>query len=142
MKGCPMPKLRINAKPIRPTDAELEILRVLWRLGPSSVRDVHEVITAGEKQTIFNTTLKMMHILLEKGLVTREDARRPHIYQAAIPEAQMQQQLVADLLDRAFGGAASKLVAALTATNISDEELADIRRFLNEHEEKTNEHAD
>jgi len=76
-----------------------------------------------------------------KGLVTREDVRRPHVYQAAIPEAQMQ-QLVSDLLERAFGGAARKLVAALTATDISNEELADIRRFLNEHEEKSNEHAD
>jgi len=137
-----MPKSRTKTKPTRPTDAELEILRALWHLGPSTASQVHQVITAGKKQTIFNTTLKMLHILLEKGLVTREDARRPHIYQAAIPEAQMQQQLVSDLLERAFGGAARKLVAALTATDISDEELADIRRFLNEHPERSDGHAD
>ena len=131
-----------KTKSPRPTDAELEILRVLWSLGPSTVREVHEVITAGQKQTTFNTTLKMLHIMFGKHLVTREDVRRPHVYQAAIPEAQMQQQLVSDLLERAFGGAARKLVAALTATDISNEELADIRRFLNEHEEKSNEHAD
>jgi len=106
------------------------------------VREVHEVITAGEKQTTFNTTLKMLHIMFDKGLVTREDVRRPHVYQAAIPEAEMQQRLVSDLLERAFGGAARKLVAALTATDISDEELADIRRFLNEHGERDDEHAD
>ena len=137
-----MPKSRTKTKPTRPTDAELEILRVLWHLGPSTVSQVHQVINAGKKQTIFNTTLKMLHIMFGKGLVTREDARRPHIYQAAIPEAQMQQQLVSDLLQRAFGGAARKLVAALTATDISDEELADIRRFLNEQGEEKHGHAD
>jgi BlaI family penicillinase repressor len=130
-----------QTKPNRPTDAELEILRVLWRLGAATVRQVHEVITSGEKQTTFNTTLKMLHIMFEKGLVTREDVRRPHVYQPAIPEEQMQQRLVSDLLQRAFGGAARKLVAALTASNISDEELADIRRFLNEHGERPDEHA-
>ena len=137
-----MPKLRTRTKPARPTDGELEILRVLWRLGPSTVRQVHEVITAGRKQTTFNTTLKLLRIMYGKGLVTREDARRPHVYQPAIPEAQMQQRLVSDLLERAFGGAARKLVAALTATDISDEELADIRRFLNEHAERSDEHAE
>ena len=129
-------------RPTRPTDAELEILRVLWQLGPSTVRQVHEVITAGTRQTTFNTTLKFLHIMYEKGLVTREDAHRPHVYQAAIPEAQMQQLLVSDLLKRAFGGAARKLVAALTATDISDEELADIRQFLNEQGEEKHGHAD
>ena len=137
-----MSKTRTKAKPGRPTDAELEILRVLWSLGPSTVRAVHEVITAGEKQTTFNTTLKMLHIMFAKHLVTREDVRRPHVYQAAIPEAQMQQQLVSDLLERAFGGAARKLVAALTAADISDEELADIRRLLDEHGRRNDEHAD
>jgi len=135
-----MAKSRTKLKPTRPTVAELEILRVLWHLGASTVREVHEVITAREKQTTFNTTLKLLHIMFGKGLVTREDVRRPHIYQAAIPEEQMQQQLVSDLLERAFGGAARKLVAALTATNISQEELADIRRFLNEHGEGSHEH--
>jgi len=137
-----MSKTRPKAKPTGPTNAELEILRVLWSLGASTVRQVHEVLTGGEKQTTFNTTLKMLHIMLDKGLVTREDVRRPHVYQAAIPEEQMQQQLVSDLLKRAFGGAARKLVAALTATDISAEELADIRQFLKDHEERRDEHTD
>ena len=137
-----MPKSRRNPRPLRPTDADLEILRVLWSLGASTVREVHDVVTAGEKQTTFNTTLKMLHIMLDKGLVTREDVRRPHVYQAAIPQEQMQQQLVSSLLERAFGGAARELVAALTAADISDEELADIRQFLNEHAERSDEHAD
>jgi BlaI family transcriptional regulator, penicillinase repressor len=141
MKGRPMGKSPTQGKASRPTDAELEILRVLWRLGDGTVREVHEAVTAGQKRTTFNTTLKMLHIMLEKGLVTRQDARRPHIYQPAIPEEQMQQRLVSDLLDRAFGGAARKLVAALAATDISDEELADIRQLLNEHGDNNNEDA-
>ena len=136
-----MARSRTNTKSTGPTNAELEILRVLWSLGVSTVRQVHEVLTGGQKQTTFNTTLKMLNIMLEKGLVTREDVRRPHLYQAAVPEEQMQQQLVSDLLNRAFGGAARKLVAALTATDISDEELADIRRFLNESEGRNDEHT-
>jgi len=137
-----MAKSRTNNQPRRPTDAELEILRVLWQLGPSTVREVHDAVTAGGKGTTFNTTLKMLNIMHGKDLVTRQDVRRPHVYQAAIPEAQMQQRLVADLIERAFGGAARKLVAALTAMDISDEELADIRRFLNEQGEKNDERAD
>jgi len=137
-----MPRTRRRAKPTRPTDAELEILRVLWRLGPSMVRQVHAALNDGQERTRFNTTLKMLHIMFGKGLVTREDAHRPHVYQAAIPEAQMQQLLVLDLLERAFGGAARKLVAALTATDISDEEQAAIRRFLNEPGERRHEHTD
>ena len=129
-----MSRTRTNTKSTGPTNAELEILRVLWSLGASTVREAHEVLTGGEKQTTFNTTLKMLNIMLDKGLVTREDVRRPHVYQAAIPEEQMQQQLVSDLLKRAFGGAARKLVAALTATDISAEELADIKQFLNDQE--------
>ena len=130
-----MAKSRTKTKPTRPTDAELEILRVLWRLGPSTVRQVHEAMNAGQKRTAFNTTLKMLHIMFEKRLVSREDIRRPHVYQAVLPEARMQQQLVSDLLTRAFGGAARKLVAALTATGISRKEMAEIRRLLNEHKE-------
>ncbi|MBT3201519.1 MAG: BlaI/MecI/CopY family transcriptional regulator [Phycisphaerales bacterium] len=136
-----MSKSQTKNKSTGPTNAELEILRVLWSLETATVRQIHEVLTDGEKQTTFNTTLKMLNIMLDKGLVTREDVRRPHIYQAAIPEEQMQQQLVSDLLKRAFGGATRKLVAALTASDISNEELADIKQFLNDQEEKNDEHA-
>ncbi len=118
--------------PPRPTDAELEILRALWRLGPSSVRQVHEVLTGGAKQTAFNTTLKLLQIMYDKGLVHRDDARRPHVYRPAIPEERMQQRLVGDLLERAFGGSARKLVAALTAQDIPQEERDEIRRLLDE----------
>jgi len=141
LKGCPMPRSRSEVRPARPTDGELDILRVLWDRGPSTVRQVHQMIV-GRRQTTFNTTLKLLQIMFAKGLVTREDAHRPHIYQAAAPEAEVQRQLVSDLLQRAFGGAARKLVAALTTTNISDEEMAEIRRLLDERREKGDERTD
>ena len=115
--------------PIRPTDGELEILRVLWGRGPSGVGKVHKILHA-VKGTAYNTTLKLLQIMLEKGLVTRDDSERPQIYQAAVPEGEMQRHLVLDLLQRAFGGSARKLVAALTASDISKDELAEIRRLL------------
>ncbi len=135
MKGRPMSKSRTDAKPTRPTDAELEILRVLWRRGPSTVRQVHEALAA-DKDTSFNTKLKLLQIMHGKGLVTRDDSGRPHVYQAAAPETQMQKTLVSDLLRRGFGGSARKLVAALTATDIPEDELAEIRKLLNELGEK------
>ena len=125
------PKVKVS----RPTDAELEILRVLWSRGPSTVREVHEALAA-DRDTSFNTKLKLLQIMHAKGLVTREDSRRPHVYQAAAPESQMQKRLVSDLLRRAFGGSVPKLVAALTATDIPQDELAEIRKLLDELGEK------
>jgi len=127
-------------KPLRPTDGELEILRVLWQRGPSTVRQVHRAL-ATEKGTSYNTTLKLMQIMNEKGFVSRDESERPQVYHPALPEQQMQQRLVADFLHRAFGGSARKLVAALTATDISEKEVADIRRLLDELEEATDEHS-
>ncbi len=124
-----------NKEPRRPTDGELEILRVLWQHGPSTVREVHEILAA-DKRTTYNTTLKLMQIMNEKGTVTRDESRRPQVYRTSLPEERMQQRLVSDLLHRAFGGSARKLVAALTATDISEEELAEIRQVLDELEEE------
>ena len=126
--------------PFRPTDAELEILRVLWERGPSTVRDVHDRLGPA-KGTAFNTTLKLLQIMYEKGFVLREDYRRPHIYRPAVPEEQMQKHLMKDFLNRAFGGSARKLMAALTATDISERELGEIRRLLNRRGEGTNERS-
>ena len=127
-------------RPSRPTDGELEILRVLWERGPSTVRDVHDRL-GPPKGTAFNTTLKLLQIMHEKGLVVREDARRPHVYRPAVPEAQMQKHLVADLLNRAFGGSARKLMAALTAADIPEEEMEEIRRLLGRPGEESDERA-
>ena len=121
-------------KPLRPTDGELEILRVLWSRGPSTVREVHETL-AEHKGTSYNTTLKLMQIMHEKGVVTRDESQRPQVYRGTLHEDQMQQRLVADLLERAFGGSARKLVAALAARDISEEELTEIRKLLDKPEE-------
>jgi predicted transcriptional regulator len=125
----------MREKSSRPTDAELGILRVLWERGPSTVREVYEALDR-DRPVVYTTVLKLLQIMTEKGLVTREDAGRAHVYQARGSEEQAQRRLVGDLLDRAFGGSAQKLVLqALTARKASPEELAEIRRLLDTLEE-------
>src|SRR5215467_9125633 len=107
--------------PPRPTDAELDILTVLWSRGPSTVRDVHQTIAA-RKPTQYTTVLKLMQIMAEKGLVRRNEKQRAHIYQAARPREWTQQQLAGDLLQRAFNGSArSLMLGALSARKASKE---------------------
>lgn len=114
----------------RPTDAELAILRVLWQRGPSTVRQVHEVLSR-ERPAAYTTALKLLQIMAEKGLVERDERDRTHIYRARHGEEQTQRQLVRDLVDRAFGGSATKLVMqALAARRASPEELRDIRKAI------------
>lgn len=118
-----------------PTDAELQILNVLWERGPSTVREVHE---AKEWATGYTTVLKFLQIMTEKGLVVRDESQRSHIYHARLRQEQVQRQLVRDLIDRAFSGAADKLVLqAISASNVSSAELAEIRRLLDEMEGKS-----
>jgi len=118
----------------RPTDAELEILSVLWERGPSTVREVHESLS-GTKDTGYTTVLKLMQIMSEKGLVRRDERERAHVYEARLPQEQTQRQLVGDLLDKAFQGSAMKLVMHALATNkASAKELSEIRRVLDEFE--------
>lgn len=119
----------------RPTPGELEILRVLWQRGPSTVRDVHETLSAA-KPTGYTTVLKLLQIMADKGLVTRDVSKRTHIYHAALAQDQTQRQLLDDLLDRVFDGSASQLVMqALAAGHATDEEIAMIRRMLDDLEE-------
>jgi predicted transcriptional regulator len=114
----------------RPTDGELAILRVLWNRGPSTVRQVHDVLSR-DRPTTYTTALKLLQIMTEKGLVTRDESDRTHVYEARLSEEQTQRQLVRDLLDRAFGGSASKLVMqALASRRATAEELAEIRRLI------------
>lgn len=114
----------------RPTDAELSILRILWARGPSTVRQVHEQL-ASERPAAYTTALKLLQIMTEKGLVERDERDRTHIYRARLSEETTQRQLVRDLLDRAFGGSAGKLVMqALAARRASAEELIDIRKAI------------
>jgi predicted transcriptional regulator len=120
--------------PPRPTPAELEILRSLWQLGPSTVREVQERLEL-ERPTGYTTVLKLMQIMTDKGLVRRDESARAHVYAAAIPEEATQKQLVRDLVDRAFGGSASQLVLhALSARQTSPRDLQRIRALLDEIE--------
>ena len=105
-------------------------MRVLWDLGPCTVRQVHEVLSR-ERAAAYTTSLKLLQIMTEKGLVSRDERDRSHVYHAKLTEEQTQRQLVRDLLDRAFGGSASKLVMqALAARRASAEELSEIRRLI------------
>ena len=124
-------------KPIpRPTEAELEILTVLWSRGAATVREVHETISAREP-TQYTTVLKTMQIMAEKGLVNRDETERAHIYESAKPREWTQQQLAGDLLHRAFNGSArSLMVGALSARKASRAELAELRRLLDEYEKE------
>jgi BlaI family transcriptional regulator, penicillinase repressor len=112
----------------RPTDAELAILRVLWARGPSTVRQVAEILG---RETGYTTVLKLLQIMTEKGLVRRDESARTHVYEAAHSQDQTERQLVADLMDRLFDGSAAKLVLqALASTKTSPEELAEIRKLI------------
>ncbi len=118
----------------RPTDAELTILNVLWESGPATVRQVHESLPRAGRRG-YTTTLKLMQIMAEKGLLARDTARRSHVYSARSSAHEMQERLVGDLLDKAFQGSSAKLVLrALAQEPASPEELAEIRRKLDELE--------
>ena len=119
---------------VRPTSAELEILGVLWELGGSTVREVHERL-ARSRPLGYTTVLKLLQIMAEKGLVRRDESQRAHVYAASIPAEQTQRQLIGDLVDRAFGGSASRLVQqALSSKKASAEEISKIRAYLDELE--------
>jgi predicted transcriptional regulator len=119
---------------VRPTDAELSILRVLWQQGEATVRQVFESLNQ-ERDMGYTTVLKLMQIMTEKGLVKRDESQRTHVYQPALTQEQTQQQLVGDLLNKAFGGSASQLVLqALSAKPASASELQRIRELLDELE--------
>ena len=117
----------------RPTESELAILGVLWTKGPSTVRQVNDTLSAS-RDTGYTTTRKLMQIMAEKGLVTRDERDRSHVYAAKLSQDQTQRQLVTDLVDRAFGGSAAALVLqALSAHPASSEELGEIQRLIDDY---------
>jgi len=117
---------------VRPTDAELDILNVLWRLGPSTVRQAHEEL-AEVKPWQYATTLKLMQIMAGKGLLERDDSMRSHVYRPAIAREDTQRQLVGRLIDRAFEGSiGSLLLGALDAKPASKKELDHLRQLIEE----------
>jgi len=118
----------------RPTPSELAILDVLWTGGPQTVREVHDRLNPG-KPTGYTTTLKLLQIMADKNLVRRDETQKAHVYQAHMPRAKAQTQLVSDLVDRVFGGSASNLVMhALSSKRASAAERAEIRRLLDDME--------
>ena len=117
----------------RPTNAELEILTVLWTIGPATVREVYNVISR-RRPAQYSTVLKFMQIMAEKGLVRRDEKQRSHVYEAARPREWTQRQLAGDLMDRAFSGSAKALlVGALSARKATKAELTELRKLLDEY---------
>lgn len=125
----------MGSKPPKPTDAELAILAVLWEQGPSTVRQIQQTLER-VRPTGYTTVLKLLQIMTDKGLVRRDETERRHVYRPRFSEDQTQQQLVADLLDRAFAGSAARLVMqALSSRRASTEDVAAIRKLLEEWQE-------
>lgn len=126
------PMAKINQP--RPTDGELEILRVLWNRGASTVRDVYDELSK-TRPLGYTTVLKMMQIMADKGLVSRDEDQRAHVYSARVPQEQTQRQMVRDLLRSAFNDSASQLVMqALASKKTSSKELAQIRQLLDAYD--------
>ncbi len=121
----------------RPTEAELAILTILWDRGPSTVRDVHEILNR-EENTGYTTALKLLQVMHSKGLVQRDDSQRAHVYKPAMSKAFTQTQFVTDLVQRVFDGSPSELVlhALGTSRRATSEELAQIRAMLDELEDQ------
>jgi BlaI family penicillinase repressor len=115
-----------------PTAAEVDILAVLWRLGPATVREVHDALG---KDCGYTTTLKQMQLMTDKGLLIRSERFRSHVYESGVPKDQMQKRIAGDLLKRVFDGSASSLIlGALGAQPASTSELAEIRQMIDAFE--------
>lgn len=121
-------------KPLnRPTDTELKILRVVWDQGSCTVRQVHEVLVSSQEDLAYQAVLRMMALMVDKGLLVRDDGERSHVYRAAQPQEEVQRSLLDDLLERAFGGdALQMLAAAFTGRKVKTEDRDAIARMLDE----------
>ncbi|WP_057832584.1 BlaI/MecI/CopY family transcriptional regulator [Colwellia sp. TT2012] len=116
--------------PVKPTEAELTLLNVLWKMGPATVRQVHDVVSSTQK-TGYTTVLKILQIMHEKTLVIRDESNRAHVYAAANSQTHTQTSLIRDLISKAFGGSTSKLVMRAIDDSTSTQEIKDIRQLLN-----------
>ncbi len=115
---------------VKPTEAELTLLNILWQMGPATVRQIHEVVSTTQN-TGYTTVLKILQIMHEKALVIRDETNRAHVYAAANSETHTQSSLIKDLISKAFGGSTSKLVIRAIDESTSAEEINDIRQLLN-----------
>ena len=121
-------------KASQPTEVELQILRILWELGPSPVREIHKRLEA-EKGTNYSTTVKMLSVMLQKGLVKRDERAQPHIYRAALSRERAGKRMLGELIDKVYEGSAMSLVLqALSASQPTQEELDEVRRLLDQME--------
>lgn len=123
----------------QPTEVELLILRILWKSGGSTAREVHNCLASVEaRETTYSTTVKMLSVLLEKGLVKRDETVSPQVYRAAASQKVTQRQMLGNLIEKVFDGSALSLVMqALSSTRATSEELAEIRRIVDQLEEKS-----
>jgi predicted transcriptional regulator len=121
------------AKPPKPTAAELDLLRVIWRLGPSTVKDVHAARAAEKADITYANVLRLMQVMHGKGLLKRDESERSHVYAAAHAQGALQTNLLKDLIQKAFGGSAKDLVLAALNGEVSDKERNEIKRYLKEN---------
>jgi BlaI family transcriptional regulator, penicillinase repressor len=120
----------------QPNEVEMLILAALWELGPSTVRQVHNAL-ASEREAGYASTVKMMHVMTEKGLLVKDESRRPQVFRPAKPKEKMQARLVGDLLSRVFGGAVTRLVqSALASQKVTSKDLEEMKRIIREAEQR------
>ncbi len=121
-----------SRKPPKPTAAELDLLRVMWRMGPSTVRDIHQERLREKPDLAYATVLRLMQVMHGKGLLTRDESQRSHVYAAAHAQDALQTNLLRDLIHKAFSGSGKALVLAALSEHVTDKEREEIRRFLKE----------
>ena len=121
---------------VQPTQVEMQILRILWDLGPSPVREIHKRLEAA-KGTNYSTTVKMLSVMLQKGLVKRDEDAQPHVYRPSLTRAKTGKRLLDDLVEKVYNGSAMSLVLqALSSGNATKEELDEVRRMLDQMQGK------
>ena len=130
-----MPKAS-KAKPPKPTAAELDLLRVIWQLGPSSVKDVHQARLREKPDLAYATVLRLMQVMHGKGLLTRDESQRSHIYAAAHAQDRLQTNLLRELIQKAFAGSGKALVLSALNEHVTAKERAEIRRLLEETDDE------
>jgi BlaI family penicillinase repressor len=123
----------------QPTEVELQILRILWRSGGSTAREVHNALAEIEaRDTNYSTTVKMLSVMLEKGLVKRDESMSPQVFRAAVSQKVTQRKMLGDLIDKVYNGSALSLVLqALSSRKATPDELTEVRRMLDELERQT-----
>lgn len=131
---------RRTPKPVKPTPAELDLLRVIWRLGPSTVKDVHAARQTERPDATYATVLRLMQVMHGKGLLTRDESQRSHVYAAAHAPDALRTGLLSDLIQKAFAGSAKDLVLAALDSHVSAKEREEIRQLLRDSGNRSDGH--